>query len=192
MSLVTGGMSYAVDQVVGNDSSGNSNSNTIQDEMTAALAAQLGQTTLQLLQKRLNIKPTLEIRAGFMINVVVTVWPLRGLMAADGYRNIWYGTLKTVPSFLAISLLTSRRPFSKSDTRFCLVPKSSASFSWVRSNLSLNPSINMPGALSGKTSATLNTSLPSSLRSLTRCPAVFKAADTASRIFKASLMGRLR
>jgi type IV secretion system protein VirB10 len=74
MSLVTGGMSYAVDQVAGNDSSGNGNSNstTIQDEMTAALAAQLGQTTLQLLQKNLNIKPTLEIRPGYQFNVVVT------------------------------------------------------------------------------------------------------------------------
>jgi type IV secretion system protein VirB10 len=74
MSLVTGGMSYAVDQVSNNDSSGNGNANstTIQDEMTAALAAQLGQATLQLLQKNLNIKPTLEIRPGYQFNVVVT------------------------------------------------------------------------------------------------------------------------
>jgi type IV secretion system protein VirB10 len=40
MSLITGGMSYAVDRVAGNDSSGNGNesSTTLQDEMTAALA----------------------------------------------------------------------------------------------------------------------------------------------------------
>jgi type IV secretion system protein VirB10 len=69
MKLVTGAMSYAVDQVSNNDSSGsgNSNSATIHDEMTAALAAQLGQATLQLLQKNLFIKPTLEIRAGLSV-----------------------------------------------------------------------------------------------------------------------------
>lgn len=74
MSLVTGGMSYAVDQVSDNDSGGSDsgNSTSLQDEMTAALAAQLGQTTLQLLQKNLNIKPTLEIRSGYQFNVVVT------------------------------------------------------------------------------------------------------------------------
>jgi len=49
MSLVTGGMSYAVDQVSNNNS--DSDSTSMQDEMIAALAAQLGQTTLQLLQK---------------------------------------------------------------------------------------------------------------------------------------------
>ena len=70
MSLVTGGMSYAVDQVSNNDS--NSDSTSMQDEMIAALAAQLGQTTLQLLQKNLNIKPTLEIRPGYQFNIIVT------------------------------------------------------------------------------------------------------------------------
>ena len=70
MSLVTGGMSYAVDQVSNNDS--DSDSTSMQDEMIAALAAQLGQTTLQLLQKNLNIKPTLEIRPGYQFNIIVT------------------------------------------------------------------------------------------------------------------------
>ena len=70
MSLVSGGMSYAVDQV--SNTSSDSNSTSVQDEMTAALAAQLGQTTLQLLQKNLNIKPTLEIRPGYQFNVIVT------------------------------------------------------------------------------------------------------------------------
>jgi hypothetical protein len=44
MSLIAGGMSYAADQVSNNDSRGNGNSNstTLQDEMTATLAALLG------------------------------------------------------------------------------------------------------------------------------------------------------
>ncbi|MDL2226467.1 hypothetical protein LJB86_02285 [Deltaproteobacteria bacterium OttesenSCG-928-M10] len=70
MSLISGGMSYAVDQVSNNSS--DSNSTTVQDEMAAALAAQLGQTTLQLLQKNLSIKPTLEIRPGYQFNVIIT------------------------------------------------------------------------------------------------------------------------
>ena len=44
----------------------------LQNEMGSALAAQLGQATLQLLQKNLNIKPTLEIRPGYQFNVIVT------------------------------------------------------------------------------------------------------------------------
>ncbi len=70
MSLVGGGMSYAADQV--SNTSSDSESTSMQDEMTAALASQLGQTTLQLLQKNLNIKPTLEIRPGYQFNLIVT------------------------------------------------------------------------------------------------------------------------
>lgn len=70
MSMISGGMSYAVDQASNTDS--DSKKTTVQDEMTASLAAQLGQTTLQLLQKNLNIKPTLEIRPGYEFNIVVT------------------------------------------------------------------------------------------------------------------------
>jgi len=70
MSFITGGVSYAVDQTANN--SGNNTSTTMQDEMVSALAAQLGQTTIQLLQKNLNIKPTLEIRPGYKFNVIVT------------------------------------------------------------------------------------------------------------------------
>lgn len=73
MSMITGGMSYSMDALrpSGNSDSGNSTP-TLQDEMGAALAAQLGQATMQLLQKNLNIKPTLEIRPGYQFNVIVT------------------------------------------------------------------------------------------------------------------------
>ena len=52
-------------------------------EMTAALAAQLGQTTTTLLQKNLNIKPTLEIRPGYQFNIVVT----KDLIFKDPYKH---------------------------------------------------------------------------------------------------------
>jgi type IV secretion system protein VirB10 len=72
-----------MDQVSNNDSGSNSNATTVQDEMAAALAAQLGQTTLQLLQKNLNIKPTLEIRPGYQFNIIVT----RDVVFRGAYGN---------------------------------------------------------------------------------------------------------
>jgi type IV secretion system protein VirB10 len=72
MSLITGGMAYTMDSMDASGGSGTDNTPTMQQEMTSALAAQLGQATLQLLQKNLNIKPTLEIRPGYQFNVIVT------------------------------------------------------------------------------------------------------------------------
>ena len=73
MSMITGGMSYSMDALRPSGSSSQTNSApTLQDEKGSALAAQLGQSTMQLLQKNLNIKPTLEIRAGYQFNVIVT------------------------------------------------------------------------------------------------------------------------
>ena len=73
MSLVTGGMSYSMDALrPSNSGDNNNNPTTLQDEMGAALASQLGQATVQMLQKNLNIKPTLEIRPGYQFNIVVT------------------------------------------------------------------------------------------------------------------------
>jgi type IV secretion system protein VirB10 len=72
MSLISGGMAYTMDSMSGGDSGGTDNTPTMQQEMSSALAAQLGQTTMQLLQKNLNIKPTLEIRPGYQFNVIVT------------------------------------------------------------------------------------------------------------------------
>lgn len=70
MSMITGGMSYSMDSL--DTSNSDSDKPTLQNEMGAALASQLGQATLQLLQKNLNIKPTLEVRPGYQFNVIVT------------------------------------------------------------------------------------------------------------------------
>lgn len=70
MSMMSGGMAYTMDSL--DNSNSESDKPTLQNEMGSALAAQLGQATLQLLQKNLNIKPTLEIRPGYQFNVIVT------------------------------------------------------------------------------------------------------------------------
>ena len=72
MSLISGGAAYTMDTMSGNSNNSMSSTPTMQQEMASALAAQLGQTTMQLLQKNLNIKPTLEIRPGYQFNVIVT------------------------------------------------------------------------------------------------------------------------
>ena len=69
MSAIVGGTAYAMDA---NDSSTTENGTSLQDEMISAMASQLGQTTTTLLQRNLNIKPTLEIRPGYRFNVTVT------------------------------------------------------------------------------------------------------------------------
>jgi type IV secretion system protein VirB10 len=66
-------MAYTLDSMSPNSNSNSMNAApSMQQEMASALAAQLGQTTMQLLQKNLNIKPTLEIRPGYQFNVIVT------------------------------------------------------------------------------------------------------------------------
>jgi type IV secretion system protein VirB10 len=70
MSLISGGMAYTMDSL--DSSNGQNTVPTMQQEMGSALAAQLGQATMQLLQKNVNIKPTLEIRPGYQFNVIVT------------------------------------------------------------------------------------------------------------------------
>ena len=70
MSMITGGMSYSMDSL--DNSNSDSDKPTLQNEMGSALASQLGQATLQILQKNLNIAPTLEIRPGYQFNVIVT------------------------------------------------------------------------------------------------------------------------
>ena len=75
MSLISGGSAYAMDSMSPNTNTNTTSTNTtqsMQQEMASALAAQLGQATTQLLQKNLNIKPTLEVRPGYQFNVIVT------------------------------------------------------------------------------------------------------------------------
>lgn len=70
MSLITGGTAYAVDSL--DPSSGNNNTPSMQQQMGTALASQLGQTSMRLLEKNISIAPTLEIRPGYAFNVVIT------------------------------------------------------------------------------------------------------------------------
>lgn len=68
MSAVTAGITWSQDRNEDNDDDGTSAS----EAMSEALGQQLGQTASQLIQRHLNVAPTLEIRPGFRFNVIVT------------------------------------------------------------------------------------------------------------------------
>lgn len=67
MALITAGTAYAVDE-----NSNSDNENSLSSQLNAALAQQLGQASTSLLQKHLNIAPTLEIEPGYQFNIVLT------------------------------------------------------------------------------------------------------------------------
>lgn len=70
MSAILGTTAYTLDAV---DEDGNDSDNpSFQDKMITALAQQMGSAAMQLLQRNLNIKPTLEIRPGYQFNVITT------------------------------------------------------------------------------------------------------------------------
>lgn len=72
MSLISGGMAFTVDAMRPDTGDNSHNQNpTLRDQMGTALANQLGQASLQVLQQNVNIKPTLEIRPGFRFNIVL-------------------------------------------------------------------------------------------------------------------------
>lgn len=71
MSLISGGMSYSMDALQPASNNTGNQKPTVQQEMGTALAGQMGQASLQLLQKNVNIQPTLEVRSGYRFNLVV-------------------------------------------------------------------------------------------------------------------------
>lgn len=81
MSLITGGSSYAVDKMSNNSDEDNT---TMQSAMGAAFATQMGQAATKLLEKNLNIKPTLSIRPGYQFNIVV----IKDVAFREPYREI--------------------------------------------------------------------------------------------------------
>jgi type IV secretion system protein TrbI len=70
MSLITGVAAFAVDTFT-DSSSGSGDSPTVQSQLGSSLSQGLGQAGMSVLQRNLNIAPTLEIRPGYRFNVVI-------------------------------------------------------------------------------------------------------------------------
>jgi len=71
MSGITAGIAYSQDRNQQVSATGYTVP-TASQEMSQALGQQLGMATANMLEKNLNIAPTLEIRPGFRFNVIVT------------------------------------------------------------------------------------------------------------------------
>lgn len=72
MSVITAGVSVSQDTSSSSNSGSVSNSQRANDALSEALGQQLGQAAAAMLMKNLNIAPTLEIRSGYRLNVMVT------------------------------------------------------------------------------------------------------------------------
>lgn len=78
MSGITAGVSYSQKSASSADRTENAG-----DILSQALGQNLGQVIVQMLQKNINIAPTLEIRPGYNFNVVV----VKDLVFQSPYRN---------------------------------------------------------------------------------------------------------
>ena len=68
MSAITAGVAYSQQ----NQNTGNVYAPNAQSTLSSALGQQLGQATVQMITKNMNIAPTLEIRPGYRFNILVT------------------------------------------------------------------------------------------------------------------------
>lgn len=67
LSVISAGITYSQDKYTSN----NENGTTASSAMAQSFGSQMGNTALQMIQKNMNISPTLEIRPGFKINVKI-------------------------------------------------------------------------------------------------------------------------
>ncbi|TDN48871.1 TrbI/VirB10 family protein [Scandinavium goeteborgense] len=70
LSGITAGIAYSQDRDQNNNNS--NQAPNMSSEMSAALGQVFGQAIAQIVQKNLNIAPTLEIRPGYRFNIMVT------------------------------------------------------------------------------------------------------------------------
>ena len=68
MSAIVGGMSYAINK----NNNIETTTKTLKSEMMASFADQIGNTSLKIIEKNIDISPTLVIRSGFKFNVMLT------------------------------------------------------------------------------------------------------------------------
>ncbi|MBQ3775176.1 MAG: hypothetical protein II847_03485 [Ruminobacter sp.] len=82
LSVISAGVTYSQDKHTSN----NENGTTASSAMAQSFGNQMGNTAIQMIQKNMNISPTLEIRPGFKINVMVT----KDIIFTKPYQNYDY------------------------------------------------------------------------------------------------------
>ena len=72
MSGITASISIATDTNDNNSSNNNSTADSVNDNLRQAMADQLGSVIAKVIERNLNVSPTIEIRPGYNFNVMVT------------------------------------------------------------------------------------------------------------------------
>lgn len=85
MSGITASVVIATDRSK-NNSNNNSSSNNTNDQLRQAMATQFGNVISRVIERNLNVSPTLEIRAGYQFNVMVT----RDIVFKKPYKSFDY------------------------------------------------------------------------------------------------------
>lgn len=83
MSAITAGVNYSQNQAQGNSNGYNMNSSSV---LSQSLGEGMGEAMQQLFQRDLNIAPTLKIRPGYRLNVMVN----KDLVFSKPYSNFDY------------------------------------------------------------------------------------------------------
>lgn len=71
-ALLMSGITATVSMATADDSNSNSDSTSMSNEARVALANQFGSVVAQVIQRNLNVSPTITIRPGYRFNVMVT------------------------------------------------------------------------------------------------------------------------
>lgn len=82
LSVVSAAATYTQDKYAKN----NNSEATASGAMAQSFGNQMGQTTIQVIQKHMNVSPTLEIRPGYKINVMVS----KDILFSKPYKNYDY------------------------------------------------------------------------------------------------------
>lgn len=72
MSGIVAAVAVSVDSNNNNSNSSNSSSTNVSDTLRSTLASQFGGVIANVIQRNLNVSPTLEVRPGYRFNVMVT------------------------------------------------------------------------------------------------------------------------
>lgn len=86
MSAIVAGVNMSQDSGSSNGRDGLSDRRRSSDAMSEALGQQLGQTMSQMIMKNMNVSPTIEIRAGYRFNIMVS----RDIVLHAPYRAFDY------------------------------------------------------------------------------------------------------
>lgn len=86
LSAITGGIAYSTDKNSSQSSTAYGSPVTLQGELTASTGNELGQVTSGMIQKEINIAPTITIRPGYNFVVEVT----KDITFPKPYRNYDY------------------------------------------------------------------------------------------------------